>query len=34
LKLGTPADNVHDRFAKGRGAGARKRDLKKHPQWR
>ncbi|MGH7024812.1 MAG: HNH endonuclease signature motif containing protein [Caulobacteraceae bacterium] len=34
LKLGTPADNGRDRAIKGRGAGARARDLERYPQWR
>jgi hypothetical protein len=34
LALGTRADNNRDRFRKGRGKGARARDLEEHPQWR
>lgn len=33
LKLGTRAENNRDRFKKGRGKGARARDLEEHPQW-
>jgi hypothetical protein len=33
LMLGTPGDNNRDRVKKGRGKGARARDLEKHPQW-
>jgi hypothetical protein len=33
LKLGTHADNARDRVKKGRGPGARTRDLKLNPQW-
>lgn len=33
LKLGTRGDNNRDRHKKGRGKGARARDLEEHPQW-
>jgi hypothetical protein len=33
LKLGTPGDNVRDRIERGRGRGARARDLEQNPQW-
>lgn len=34
LRLGTYRDNARDRVEKGRGRGARARDLELHPQWR
>jgi hypothetical protein len=34
LAIGAQADNNRDRFAKGRGKGARARDLERYPQWR
>ena len=33
MRLGTRADNARDRAAKGRGKGARERDLERFPQW-